>query len=48
MRVFGKRPLNLAYDTATSSYWVRRAPPGPAPTASPSNSKAVHVVQEDA
>jgi hypothetical protein len=30
MRLLGKRPLNLPFDKAASSYWVRRDPPGPA------------------
>jgi hypothetical protein len=31
MRACGKRPLNLAFDPAATSYWVARDPPGPAP-----------------
>jgi hypothetical protein len=29
MRLFGKRPLSLAFDAKANSYWVRREPPGP-------------------
>ena len=31
MRARGKRPLNLGFDPAASSYWVVRTPPGPRP-----------------
>jgi hypothetical protein len=31
MRLFGKRPLNLEFETAETSYWILRQPPGPAP-----------------
>lgn len=31
MRLFGRRPLSLAADPGLKSYWVHRAPPGPAP-----------------
>lgn len=31
MRLFGKRPLNLEFETAENSYWILRQPPGPAP-----------------
>ena len=31
MRAFGKRPLALDWDSAVSSYWVKRDPPGPNP-----------------
>jgi hypothetical protein len=31
MRLFGKRPLQLAYDRDAASYWIVREPPGPAP-----------------
>lgn len=31
MRAFGKRPLNLRYDRAATSYWIERNPRGPAP-----------------
>ena len=27
MRLFGKRPLNLAFDASAPSYWIRRAGP---------------------
>jgi hypothetical protein len=31
MRAFGKDPLRLKRDRAAASYWIARAPPGPAP-----------------
>lgn len=31
MRLFGKRPLNIDFDRETTSYWIDREPPGPAP-----------------
>lgn len=31
MRLFGARPLNLKFDSAAESYWIRRDPPGPPP-----------------
>lgn len=31
MRLFGARPLNLKFDRAAESYWIRRDPPGPPP-----------------
>lgn len=31
MRLFRARPLNLAFDPAAETYWIRRDPPGPAP-----------------
>lgn len=31
MRVFGKRPLALAFDPAAKSYWIERTPPAPLP-----------------
>ena len=31
MRVFGKDPLNRQFDKQADSYWIHRAPPGPAP-----------------
>ena len=31
MWILGKRPLSLAFDKASSSYWTPRTPPGPAP-----------------
>lgn len=31
MRLFGARPLNLKFDPAAESYWIRRDPPGPPP-----------------
>ena len=31
MRALGKDPLRLARDDATTSYWIIRTPPGPAP-----------------
>jgi len=31
MRLFGHDPLRLKLDTTTSSYWIKRAPPGPEP-----------------
>jgi len=31
MRLAGKKLLNRTYDPATSSYWIARNPPGPAP-----------------
>lgn len=31
MRLFGARPLNLKFDRAADSYWIRRDPPGPPP-----------------
>jgi len=31
MRLMGKRPLETAFDTDATSYWVKRGPPGPAP-----------------
>lgn len=29
MRLFGKKLLNMQYDAAAPSYWIRREPPGP-------------------
>jgi len=31
MRAFGKRPLRLGRDAGAETYWLERAPPGPAP-----------------
>jgi hypothetical protein len=31
MRMFGKRPLPLQFESAASSYWIERRPPGPKP-----------------
>ncbi|MEK7246313.1 MAG: SxtJ family membrane protein [Pseudomonadota bacterium] len=31
MRLAGKDPLRLKFDRAAKSYWIERAPPGPAP-----------------
>ena len=31
MRLFGARPLNLTFDSAAETYWIRRDPPGPPP-----------------
>src|SRR6266540_1781368 len=31
MRAFGKDPLRLRREAATTSYWINRAPPGPEP-----------------
>jgi len=31
MRLSGKDPLRLKYEPAAESYWIARAPPGPAP-----------------
>ena len=31
MRLAGKDPLRLKFDSGASSYWIRREPPGPAP-----------------
>lgn len=31
MRLFGARPLNLKFDPAAETYWIRRDPPGPPP-----------------
>lgn len=31
MRVLGKRPLDIGFDAETTSYWIKREPPGPAP-----------------
>lgn len=31
MRLFGKRPLNLAFDPRAETYWIERTPPGPPP-----------------
>ncbi len=31
MRLIGKRPLRLAFDPASPSYWMTRTPPGPSP-----------------
>lgn len=31
MRLFGKRPLDLAKNPSVQSYWKRRNPPGPTP-----------------
>jgi hypothetical protein len=31
MRWFGHDPLRLKFETAASSYWIKRDPPGPAP-----------------
>jgi hypothetical protein len=32
LRLAGKDPLRLKRDTAATSYWIARDPPGPAPT----------------
>lgn len=29
MRIFGKRPLHLKFDSTAESYWIWRNPPGP-------------------
>jgi hypothetical protein len=29
MRIFGKRPLHLEFDSKADSYWIWRNPPGP-------------------
>ena len=31
MRLFGKRPLTLKFDTAAKSYWIKRGPAEPSP-----------------
>ena len=31
MRLLGKRPLDLEFDAAATTYWTLRQPPGPAP-----------------
>lgn len=31
MRLLGKDPLRLRFDGNTSTYWIKRTPPGPAP-----------------
>lgn len=31
MRILGKNPLKLEFDRSATSYWIHRAPPGPAP-----------------
>ena len=31
MRLLGKRPLDLDFDTSASSYWIERTPPSPEP-----------------
>ena len=31
MRLFGKRPLALKFDTAAKSYWIKRGPAEPSP-----------------
>jgi hypothetical protein len=31
MRIFGKQPLPLRFESTKSSYWVTRDPPGPEP-----------------
>jgi hypothetical protein len=31
MRLFGKDPLRLKFDSSAESYWIKRDPPGPAP-----------------
>jgi len=31
MRLLGKRPLNLEFDSTAKSYWIKREPPGPEP-----------------
>lgn len=31
LRLAGKDPLRLKFDRAAKSYWIERAPPGPAP-----------------
>lgn len=31
MRMFGKDPLRLRFDTDAKSYWIERTPPGPSP-----------------
>ena len=31
MRIFGKRPLDLAFEPDAKSYWIERDPPGPEP-----------------
>jgi hypothetical protein len=31
MRLTGKRPLALGFDSAAKSYWIERNPPGPLP-----------------
>lgn len=31
MRMLGKDPLRLKFDREAKSYWIERAPPGPAP-----------------
>ena len=31
MLIVGKRPLPLLFDKSTTSYWIKRDPPGPAP-----------------
>jgi len=29
MRLFGRKPLELSYDSDADSYWIERKPPGP-------------------
>ena len=31
MRLFGKNPLRLGFDSQVATYWIERRPPGPAP-----------------
>ena len=31
MRLFGRNPLLLGFDSTVTSYWIERRPPGPAP-----------------
>jgi predicted membrane metal-binding protein len=31
MRLFGKNPLRLGFDSKAATYWIERRPPGPAP-----------------
>ena len=31
MRLLGKRPLDLKFDSNMRSYWIKREPPGPSP-----------------
>lgn len=35
MRLFGKRPLDLGFDTEAKTYWIERDPPGPEPETMP-------------
>ncbi|HXF47570.1 MAG TPA: SxtJ family membrane protein [Burkholderiaceae bacterium] len=35
MRLLGKDPLRLRFDTQTQSYWIERRPPGPKPDSFP-------------